>query len=116
MKSKTIDNIINDKKKFDIIAKSSFDLVDQDGSGFIDSAELKNVLTNLANDIGNDPPTEEELKQMLKLLDTDGSGKIEYNEFQVLIRDILETLLEADYWTLYLLSLDKIREKYTIFK
>ncbi len=97
MKSNSIESIINDKKKFNFITKSSFDLVDIDKSGYIDTKELKTVLTQIANDINTQPPSEEELNAILNYLDTDNNGTIEYNEFGILMKDILEILLEADY-------------------
>jgi len=96
MKSNTIVKILNDKNKFNIIAKSSFDLVDVDNSGYIDSIELKTVLSQLARDLGSDPPSDEDLQGILLQLDTDKSGRIEYNEFSVLIKDILECLVEDE--------------------
>ena len=37
--------------------------------------------------MGADPPTKEDVKEVLKYLDTDNSGKIEFTEFEVLIKD-----------------------------
>jgi len=39
-------------------------------------------------------PTKEDVMEVLEHLDEDKSGKIDFNEFKVLIRDVLEAMLE----------------------
>ena len=44
--------------------------------------------------MGADPPTKEDVMEVLEHLDEDKSGKIDFNEFKVLIRDVLEAMLD----------------------
>ena len=44
--------------------------------------------------MGTDPPTEEDLEEILEHLDKDNSGTIEFSEFEEIIKDILKSLIE----------------------
>jgi Ca2+-binding EF-hand superfamily protein len=92
--SKAIKDILSNEKKFNEVAKVAFDSVDTDKSGQIDGCELEKVMVQIATDMGADPPTKEDVMEVLEHLDTDKSGKISFDEFKVLIRDVLEAMLE----------------------
>jgi Ca2+-binding EF-hand superfamily protein len=88
-----IQEILNNPEKFNEVAKSVFDGVDTDGSGQIDAQELENAMNQIASDIGTDPPSKENVAEVLKHLDTDGSGKISFIEFKALVKLILEAMI-----------------------
>jgi Ca2+-binding EF-hand superfamily protein len=92
----SIKDILNDEKKLNEITKTSFDIVDIDKSGTIDEFELEKILAQISSDMGADPPTREDVKDVLKYLDTDKSGKIDFEEFKVLIKDVLEAMIPSD--------------------
>ena len=92
--SKAIKEILSNEKKFTEVAKVAFDSVDTDKSGQIDGNELEKVMVQIASDMGADPPSKEDVMEVLEHLDEDKSGKIDFNEFKVLIRDVLEAMLE----------------------
>ena len=92
--SKSIKDILNNEQKFQEVAKMAFDSVDTDKSGQIDASELEKIMSQIATDMGSDPPTKEDVMEVLKYLDDDQSGKISFNEFQKLIRDVLTAMLE----------------------
>ncbi len=94
--SKAIKDILKNDKKFTEVAKVAFDSVDSDKSGTIDANELEKVMVQIANDMGADPPTKEDVLEVMEHLDVDHSGKIDFNEFKVLIKDVLEAMLEGD--------------------
>ena len=75
------------------MARAAFDSVDTDKSGQIDQAELTKVMEQISGDLGVDPPSQEEVKEVLTHLDKDKSGKIDFNEFVVLIKDILQAMI-----------------------
>merc|ERR1712110_441072 len=56
--------------------KEAFDLFDTDGSGEIDSKELKVAMRALGFE-----PKKEEIQKMISDVDDDGSGTIGYEEF-----------------------------------
>ena len=76
--------------------KEAFDLFDTDGSGSIDSKELKVAMRALGFE-----PRKEEVKRMISEMDKDGSGTIEYPEFEEMMaskmaeRDPREEILKA---------------------
>ena len=49
-------------------------MFDKDGDGFIDPMELRHLLTNLGEKL-----TEEEVDDMIREVDIDGDGKVDYN-------------------------------------
>eukprot|EP01087_Luapelamoeba_hula_P013814 TRINITY_DN3982_c1_g1_i5.p1 TRINITY_DN3982_c1_g1~~TRINITY_DN3982_c1_g1_i5.p1 ORF type:complete len:859 (+),score=157.44 TRINITY_DN3982_c1_g1_i5:1017-3593(+) len=57
--------------------KKAFSICDKDGNGSIDVNELKTVMTAILDQ----EPTENELKDLMKTIDTDNSGTVEYSEF-----------------------------------
>ena len=91
----SIKDILNDENKLNEITKTSFDIVDIDKSGTIDEFELEKILAQISSDMGADPPTREDVKDVLKYLDTDKSGKIDFEEFKVLIKDVLEAMIPS---------------------
>ena len=92
--SQAIKDILSNEKKFTEVAKIAFDSVDSDHSGTIDASELEKIMVQIAGDMGADPPTKEDVIEVMEHLDADKSGKIDFNEFKVLIRDVLEAMLD----------------------
>eukprot|EP00811_Abedinium_folium_P013464 NODE_22519_length_704_cov_15.064125.p2 GENE.NODE_22519_length_704_cov_15.064125~~NODE_22519_length_704_cov_15.064125.p2 ORF type:complete len:164 (+),score=62.27 NODE_22519_length_704_cov_15.064125:106-597(+) len=76
--------------------KQAFELFDTDGSGSIDTKELKVAMRALGFE-----PKQEEINKMIGDVDDDGSGTIEYPEFlkmmtfKILNRDPKEEILKA---------------------
>ena len=76
--------------------RAAFELFDKDRDGSITTKELGTVMRNLGQN-----PSEEELKQMIREVDLDGSGTIDFKEFLCLMvkkmkgNDTEEELLEA---------------------
>jgi hypothetical protein len=59
--------------------KELFELIDEDGSGLLDRAEL----AVLADFFGKIPLTEEQIDEAMAEMDEDGSGEVDYDEFRV---------------------------------
>jgi calcium-dependent protein kinase len=76
-----------DKSKFlkDDILKMAFRFFDKDGSGEITMLEIKSFFFK---DISSDKE-EEIMKLIVKEVDVNGDGKISFNEFKTVMRDIL---------------------------
>ena len=91
----SIKDIVNDEKKLREVARVAFESVDTDKSGQIDNKELSMIMEGISKDLGVDPPSKEEINEVLQHLDTDKSGKIDFDEFVVLIKDVLTAMSES---------------------
>ncbi len=92
--SKYIEHIINDEDLLKEITQIAFDSVDSDENQRIDVKELEKIISQISSDMGAEPPTKEDIKEILKNLDENGSGHIEFEEFKKLIKNILTALTE----------------------
>jgi Ca2+-binding EF-hand superfamily protein len=93
MSKQEIETILNDESKLNEIVKAAFESVDTDGSGYIEEAELKEVMTSVARDINMPEPSQEDVSKVLIELDSNRDGKVSQEEFKVLIRQVLELML-----------------------
>ena len=91
--AEAIKEILSNENKFNEVAKVAFDSVDTDNSGQIDASELEQVMIQISSDMGADAPSKEDVMQVLDHLDEDKSGKVNFDEFKVLIRNVLEAML-----------------------
>merc|ERR1719384_1756024 len=70
-----------------MIIEVIFAETDKDGSGAIDSKELKSLLVKISENDAcaccakMDPPTDAQVAEYMKALDVSGDGKIEFKEF-----------------------------------
>jgi len=64
-------------------------LFDQDGNGYIESKELKNILGGSIENLDD-----ETWKEMVSEVDTNGDGKISFEEFSQMMTNY------ADHWVL----------------
>jgi Ca2+-binding EF-hand superfamily protein len=71
-------------------------MADKDDSGEINSEELYSILYTISTDIGANPPSREDAKEIVVHLDTDRSGTISLDEFKTLIKDILKTMTDDE--------------------
>ena len=56
--------------------REAFKVFDSDGNGYINAAELRQVMMNLGEKL-----TEEEVEMMIKEADSNGDGLVNYEEF-----------------------------------
>ena len=92
--SSYIKSIVENEEALNQIADRAFKNVDKDNNQSIDEYELEKIMAQISNDMGAEPPTKEDVKEVLDSLDTDRNGTINFVEFKVLIKDILNALIE----------------------
>ena len=92
--SSYIENLLNDKTRLDDIIKRAFDSVDINNDHSIDETELEKIMVQITSDMGAEPPTKEDVKEVMEALDTDRSNSIDQEEFGQLIKNILKALIE----------------------
>ncbi len=51
-------------------------------------------MAQISQDMGAEPPTKDDVKEVMEHLDTDHSGKIDFEEFSQLIKDVLSAMIE----------------------
>ena len=73
---------LSEKKTTELLA--AFEIFDKDRDGALSTKELGTVLRNLGK-----YPNEDELDELVKEIDLDGSGKIEFDEFLYLMVKIM---------------------------
>ena len=92
--SSYIESVINNKEELQKIIDQAFASVDQNNDKSIDEAELEKILVQITCDMGAEPPTKEDVKEVMEALDTDRSNSIDKEEFGYLIKNILSALVE----------------------
>ena len=90
--AKELQSLLQNEHKFNKFTSTAFKMADKDNSGLINSEELYNILYTISTDIGANPPSKEDAKEIVVHLDTDRSGTISLDEFKALIKDILKTM------------------------
>ena len=90
--AKELKSILENEHKFNNFTTTTFNMADKDGSGLINYEELYGILYTISTDIGANPPSKEDAKEIVVHLDTDRSGTISLTEFKILIKDILKTM------------------------
>ncbi|XP_023394417.1 parvalbumin-like EF-hand-containing protein [Pteropus alecto] len=66
--------------------RKAFQALDKDKSGFIEWNEIKYVLSIVPNSGPAAPLTDEEAEAVIQAADTDGDGRIDFEEFSELIK------------------------------
>lgn len=86
----SIQDIINDKEKFEALAKNLFDQYDTNKNGVICQNELSNALKSFTAGSGAPVPDAETIKQVFISLDKNNDGALSLDEFKEFI---VKTLL-----------------------
>ena len=94
--AKELKSLLDNEHRFNKFTETTFKSVDKDNSGTITSDELYDILYTISTDIGANPPSREDIKEVAFHLDTDRSGELELSEFRILIKDILRTMTDDE--------------------
>ena len=85
-----VQELINDKEKFNEVAKKLFEQYDLNKNGVICEKELSNALTSFTAGSGAPVPDADTIKQVFIGLDTNNDGALSLEEFkQFLIKTLL---------------------------
>ena len=93
---KYLKEILNNEKKFMDVWKIAFNQVDINKTGQIEAGEFEKIFRELSEEQGSDTPSKEDILELLRYLDDDGSGKISFEEFKQLIRDLLNFMIKDE--------------------
>ena len=92
--SSYIQSVLNDEVRLNEIINEAFTKVDKNNDKSIDESELEKIMVQITCDMGAEPPTKEDVKEVMEALDTDRSNSIDEKEFGELIKNILTALIE----------------------
>ena len=84
--------ILSDQKKLNELAKMAFDGSDTDHSGYIDIAEMKDIIVTMSTEMGIEPPNDEDIQNVISHLDKNKNDRLEFEEFKVFIVDLLQSV------------------------
>jgi len=79
------------KARFDSILREFFNRHDLDGNGVVDAVEMRGLLADLG-----EYPTKEEFDTLMKQMDTNHDGCIQYNEFHDSLKTYIKHLYDKD--------------------
>ncbi|KAH1182843.1 parvalbumin-like EF-hand-containing protein [Mauremys mutica] len=65
--------------------RKAFQLLDKDNSGFIEWNEIKYILSTVPSTMPAMPLSDEEAEAIIQAADTDGDGRIDFQEFSNLV-------------------------------
>ena len=92
MSPSDIQEILNDPYRFKSLCEEAFEYVDDDNTGFLDESEIRDGLL-WCRTLGFPVPKQGTVSEIMKQYDADGNGKIDLQEFEVLMRDLLKSMV-----------------------
>ncbi|KAF7236885.1 Parvalbumin-like EF-hand-containing protein, partial [Varanus komodoensis] len=69
----------------EIHLRKAFEVLDKDGSGFIEWNEIKYILSTVPSNMPVVPLSDEEAEAIIQAADTDGDGRIDFQEFSDMV-------------------------------
>ena len=93
-----IQAILDDDEKCMAVVQAVFEKFDADGNGSIDREELGSAIREFNEQAAPDEKveiTDEQVTEALNELDKNKDGKLQVEEFKVLVVEILKTLCKA---------------------
>ena len=91
-----IKEILSDDEAINKITRLAFDKIDADGSGHLDLKELETIMLRISADMGVEPPKPQDIEEVFKGIDRDDDGSIDYEEFSLLIKNVLLSLIKNE--------------------
>ena len=86
----------NMKNQVKVVTDLAFDALDEDGSGGLDAEEIAVVMKDVAEKMGVNPPTDDDLEAILATLDENFDGQVDRDEFLSLFMLVIGKMLESE--------------------
>lgn len=71
-----ISHILLNPAKVKKITEAAFKAIDLDNNGFLEKSEVESIMAGVAEDIGIEKPSKEEVEEIVRTLDRTGEGKL----------------------------------------
>ena len=91
-----IKKILADDEAINKITKYTFNKNDVEGQGHLDLKELETIMLRVSADMGVEPPKPQDIEEVFKGIDRDNNGSIDYEEFSLLIKNVLLSLIKNE--------------------
>lgn len=95
MSKKQAKALLADEKKLNELAKMAFDGSDTDHSGYIEIAEMKEIIVTMSKEMGIEPPSDTDIQSVITHLDKNKNDRLEFDEFKVFIVDLLQSVAQS---------------------
>ena len=86
--------ILEDEEKLNQIAKVGFDNVDTEKTGEIKKEQLESTMNQIFTDLLNELPSKKEIDEVFNYLDKNKKGVLNFEDFKVLVKDIIKGMIE----------------------
>eukprot|EP01016_Furgasonia_blochmanni_P051126 TRINITY_DN7_c0_g2_i3.p1 TRINITY_DN7_c0_g2~~TRINITY_DN7_c0_g2_i3.p1 ORF type:complete len:176 (-),score=49.56 TRINITY_DN7_c0_g2_i3:3-530(-) len=100
-----VKSLLNNPEELKKVAKQAFDQIDTDKSGNISKSELQLLMNNIAKSAGIAAPTPKEVDEAMKALDTNNDGTVSFDEFIVLVREVLKAMAQDPFTHIAIISI-----------
>ena len=91
-----IEGILYNASQLDKLVQVAMRTVDTDGSGTVEKEELGNIMRQVALDVGDDDPSQQDVDEVFAEFDKDQDGKINFEEFKEIIIRVLKNILSSN--------------------
>lgn len=92
---KDIEAILNDQTQLNRLVYVAMKTIDANDSGSLDMSELGNIMRQVALDVGENIPSNSDIKEVFEELDRNKDGLIDFEEFKELIIRVLLNILSS---------------------
>lgn len=93
---KALQSILEDHLKMRYLTKELFRLIDKDSNNIIELKEMYNYMVNMADLMNCETPNFEDVKDIFSSFDLDNDMMISIEEFEIFVREILESMIEKE--------------------
>ena len=87
-----VKELLQNSGQIDKVARIAFDQADKDKSGFVSKQELEPLAAQIASLTGIPAPTKIVVHQAMHFLDKDHDGQVSFDEFKVLVTEMLKLM------------------------
>ncbi len=89
---KIVLELLKDETKFENAAKTLFFESDLNGDHIVDYNEFRHQIFRISDDLNLSKPSDDEIKKIISIVDSNKNKKIEYKEFKVFLKNLFSEI------------------------